>query len=1089
MRRGFKLMAIIAPPSDGGNGNAPTDGRIPVTDQCDESGQPAEGGSATGSPADWSTRCAAWAADFAADTQGRERLADWARVPESALAHVPGVGIRTDHGDSNRRAWTFPLRDARGNLVGVRTEFSGGLPSTTDGVPGLLLPADWKDRPGAVYIVTGAWNMLAMTAAGLAAVCRPSNNDGGDFLTELIRTEVPADRPIVWMGENDRRPKAGGGFEWPGRNESKRAATRLAHELKRPIGFALPPGGEKDVRSWLTGLVSDGVQWETVKDNFTHQTKVETVEPGGASERAVASTPAGSSSSAAGGGESPGGNAPPEAPVELPPPPPSPRVSGVHLQKMRASGLKDLTIRDSRWRDERDPEKIAGILNLKGKGGVTIAASLGHCAVIPHFDWNGKWVLCTIRPAAPRVNDKGKPRKYEHPADTPSALYIPPTAITAKLHESDVPFIITEGALKALMAQQCGFPAVSVPGVAGWSSRTSDGKRELRGGLTAMKLSGRTVLIVFDSDAATKPQVKREAYELQQALKAKCARVKWVPLPPKPDGSKMGLDDFLCDPAHGPEALRELIASADPVPLPNNGDLCNYEVVEAEVPKRGGKKGDTETKLVHLPRSAADVLAEVREKTGGYPVAVGNTLYAIVGEKLLALGDETRLFAHLNSVWSPFGRSRVAWGRGDGTVSKAEFFAFAVQRARQYASVSALPHFPPIESVLYAPYPEAGGDFAALKKLLGFFSPAKPVDAILLLAAICTPAWGGPAGKRPGFFLRAFDEADENGTGTGKSTAAMLIAEHLYGGYFTLRTNENFADFTKRVANGSETYPKRCVLFDNVKSDRLSWSDYESFLTAKTVNGHKHYCGDCDVPNLFTNFITMNNGTLAKDVARRFVPVQFKRPAYSAAWEPTVIAFIDRNRAAILGDIKALFESPTLPITGHGRFPEWESEILSKCAYAAASFAAGALEPADLLTPDDVIRHAGDWQSSVDADAERADGVREAVERMLAPLLALKDINAAFVQLSPSAVCELMLVATGDRRLTIASASSKLRSSGVSEFRQTRRTDWGKTRRWYWRGPDCVLDEPTDVIDFDPRPHRGWSAAPFTKPGVKAGRS
>lgn len=413
MRRGVKLMSIIAPPSDGGNGNAPTDGQLPVTDRPDESIQPAEGGSATRSSADWGARCDKWAADFATDAQGRERLADWARVPESALAHVHSLGTRTDLGHPSTRAWTFPLSDARGNVVGVRTEFSGGLPSTTDGEPGLILSARWKDRPGALYLVTGALNVLAMTAAGMAAIGRPSNVGGVELLAKLL-ADLPPDREIVWTGENDFRPKPGGGTEWPGRDESKRAATRLAHELKRPIGFALPPGGEKDVREWLTNIVLEGIQWETVKSNFAHCTKVQPVEPGQGTGGAAPS--AGTATMAGGRGESPGGNAPPEAPVELPPPPPSPR-------------------------DERDPEKIADILNLKGKGGVAIAAALGHCAIIPHFDWAGKWVSSTIRPATPRVNDKGKPRKYEHPVDTPNALYIrrprsPPSSTRATSRSS-----------------------------------------------------------------------------------------------------------------------------------------------------------------------------------------------------------------------------------------------------------------------------------------------------------------------------------------------------------------------------------------------------------------------------------------------------------------------------------------------------------------------------------------------------------------------------------------------------------------------------------------------------------------------------
>ena len=223
-------------------------------------------------PEVWEQRCSTWTLLFS-QTE-RTALANALWINEAALDHFPGIGVRLDH--PNGKCWTFPERDSQGQIIGVGLRFENHKKISAAGSRrGLSIPAGWKDRPGALYLVEGPSDTLAMTAAGLAAIGRPSNVGGVKILAELIQHECP-DREIIWMGENDQKPDG----SWPGRDESKRSAAKLASELRRSILFALPPGpNEKDVRSWLTKLVLDGVTWAEVGQRFVSLIKTKKINP------------------------------------------------------------------------------------------------------------------------------------------------------------------------------------------------------------------------------------------------------------------------------------------------------------------------------------------------------------------------------------------------------------------------------------------------------------------------------------------------------------------------------------------------------------------------------------------------------------------------------------------------------------------------------------------------------------------------------------------------------------------------------------------------------------------------------------------
>lgn len=191
----------------------------------------------------------------------REFIAGRLGVPVESIDQFPLIG--SSGANSCGPVITFPERDGRGNVVGISERTPG--PDGRDEKKsqpyarrGLSIADGWRDRPGPVFLVEGPSDTLAMTAAGLAAIGRPSNSGGVELLAELLRT-IPADREIIVVGENDRVP--GRVPEWPGRDGALSVAANLAADIGRPVRVAMPPPPAKDVRAWLTDSSRSAHSW------------------------------------------------------------------------------------------------------------------------------------------------------------------------------------------------------------------------------------------------------------------------------------------------------------------------------------------------------------------------------------------------------------------------------------------------------------------------------------------------------------------------------------------------------------------------------------------------------------------------------------------------------------------------------------------------------------------------------------------------------------------------------------------------------------------------------------------------------------
>ena len=137
----------------------------------------------------------------------------------------------------SHRAWSFPMSDAAGSIVGIRLRLPGGRKlAIKGGREGLFLPSDLPDG-GRLLVCEGATDTAALLDLGFAAVGRPSCTGGTRHLVELLRTRRPAE--VIVVADSDA----------PGRAGAQRLAAALVAYCA-VVKVIIPPNGTKDAREW-----------------------------------------------------------------------------------------------------------------------------------------------------------------------------------------------------------------------------------------------------------------------------------------------------------------------------------------------------------------------------------------------------------------------------------------------------------------------------------------------------------------------------------------------------------------------------------------------------------------------------------------------------------------------------------------------------------------------------------------------------------------------------------------------------------------------------------------------------------------------
>jgi hypothetical protein len=173
-----------------------------------------------------------------------------------------------------------------------------------------------------------------------------------------------------------------------------------------------------------------------------------------------------------------------------------------HRHMLEVESAITLEVIQSRaYRTIEDPEEL---LNL----GFQLYQAITPGLLVPLYDMWGNVSSYQYRPDNPRNNGEGKLIKYETRAGHRQVLDANPI-LGERLRDPHEPLIVTEGVRKSDAAISQGYAALALSGVWCWCK---DGVQLPE--WEDIKLHGRKVFVVFDSDTRTNPHVLKALKQL-----------------------------------------------------------------------------------------------------------------------------------------------------------------------------------------------------------------------------------------------------------------------------------------------------------------------------------------------------------------------------------------------------------------------------------------------------------------------------------------------------------------------------------------------------------------------------------------------
>jgi hypothetical protein len=159
------------------------------------------------------------------------------------------------------RAWSFPMVDAHGRVLGIRLRTEAGRKfAVRGGHEGLFVPTDLIGA-GPLLLAEGPTDTAALLDWGFDAIGRPSCSGGKGALTALVCRLRPAE--VVVVADNDG----------PGRDGAQGLAPRLVIHV--PILRVLaPPPGKKDARAWRRSGASREEVLEAIANSQIHRLSI-----------------------------------------------------------------------------------------------------------------------------------------------------------------------------------------------------------------------------------------------------------------------------------------------------------------------------------------------------------------------------------------------------------------------------------------------------------------------------------------------------------------------------------------------------------------------------------------------------------------------------------------------------------------------------------------------------------------------------------------------------------------------------------------------------------------------------------------------
>jgi len=233
-------------------------------------------------------------------------------------------------------------------------------------------------------------------------------------------------------------------------------------------------------------------------------------------------------------------------------------ISHEHFEEWRKSGVDDVIIRANVWTIHEQLE-VDKLLHRRTKKMWHRPNDLVPCWAVRGIDPLTDMPTnqgVQIKANQPRINEKGKPIKYEGARDSDTAPLFLDTGKQGYwpniLEDVNQKIFICEGAKKAGALLSNNFAGVSIPGVT-----TCRKRGRLHQNLEIFAKVGRVFYLCFDNDILTKKPVQDALKGMGAVLKSFGSVVKVVQLPP---GEFKGVDDYIA--ACGADSFQILVDNA-----------------------------------------------------------------------------------------------------------------------------------------------------------------------------------------------------------------------------------------------------------------------------------------------------------------------------------------------------------------------------------------------------------------------------------------------------------------------------------------------------------------------------------------------
>lgn len=431
-------------------------------------------------------------------------------------------------------------------------------------------------------------------------------------------------------------------------------------------------------------------------------------------------------------------------------------------------------------------------------------------------------------------------------------------------------------------------------------------------------LAGKDVVIIADNDDVG----KERGTKLHERLSAVARSVRLAVVSELPKGD---VTDYLEKEGGTVAGLMERIAA---YPQPERTDPEKEKAKKAnETPFANFHEERHGRQTIIDPIQINELRTECMTRFLGYPRKLGETLFDFSPDTrdIVELRTDNDLFAWIARISG----HNVNWRKGDGMITRQEFFAMLSQTAQRYSGIYSAPHYPLRKDAFYTykPMPKPTPNHSAFWGFVDFFSLADEASRLLLAAFFAAPMYYEPDADRPAWIIDTDDAQGSGKTTTVKMNAALYGETPFELDFETLDKDQS--QVKKRLIS-TEGRTKRIALFDNVEKT-LKSPVLASLITAKDITERAAYGrGEESRPNDLTFVATINGASVDTDMATRSYTLRVKKPeVMRPSWKRDVLAYIEQNRLAIYADIMDMLATAKYRERKASRFGQFDAVVLS----------------------------------------------------------------------------------------------------------------------------------------------------------------